>query len=78
MNLAREATIGLLDVIRRGRLGKPENLIVVALCCGMPVWQPSSYVDESSRVGRITGCEKQCYPAEINNCSLGNWLRPTG
>ncbi len=35
MNLAREATIGLLDVVRRGRLGKPENLIVVAL-----MWLP--------------------------------------
>jgi hypothetical protein len=33
MDLACEATISLLDVIRRGRLGKPENLIVVA-CCG--------------------------------------------
>ena len=33
VDLAREATIGLLDVIRRGRLGKTENLIVVALCC---------------------------------------------
>jgi hypothetical protein len=30
MNLAREATIGLLDFIRRGRLGETENLIVVA------------------------------------------------
>jgi hypothetical protein len=30
VDLACEATISLLDVIRRGRLGKTENLIVVA------------------------------------------------
>ena len=33
MELARKAAIGLLDIIRRGRLRKTENLIVVALCC---------------------------------------------
>ena len=32
MDLAREAAIGLLDVIRRGRLGETENLVVVAFC----------------------------------------------
>jgi hypothetical protein len=32
VDLACEATIGLLDVIRRGRLGETENLIVVAFC----------------------------------------------
>ena len=32
MELAREAAIGLLDVVRRGRLGKTENLIIVAWC----------------------------------------------
>jgi len=31
MKLPRETTIGLLDVVRRGRLGKAENLIIVAL-----------------------------------------------
>jgi hypothetical protein len=30
VDLAREAAIGLLDVIRRGRLGETEDLIVIA------------------------------------------------